>query len=252
MNRLMFAIMLTIVGGAGLIGASQNKALVVPEMHWSFDRLAGTHTVLSENGSKAVGTIVRSRKLKGPFKPVLQGGMSGKALLCGGSGQFGYFMEVKNPPRITGPFSVSLWIKPLRGQWSTRVLYHKPNWLSPTGFALHMNGEQMCLVTHRNADKKKQKRLVMDIGPQLGHWSHVTVSWNGRFWTIHLNGMMVADSRKTHFPAFIPNPHKTPLVVGGYTKHTNNTFCGLVDEVRIWDHALSQKEIEQTILDDLK
>ena len=80
--------------------------------YWAFDTIVGDATIPDRSGNGHEATIVRSRKLTGPFQPALAPGLRGKAMRCGGSGQYGYFCSIAQPPRLAGPFTVTAWIKP--------------------------------------------------------------------------------------------------------------------------------------------
>ena len=55
-----------------------------------------------------------------------------------------------------------------------------------------------------------------------------------------LNGREFTGSKN---PPFILPPPQVKLNVGGYNIHTNNIFEGTIRKVRIYDRALTLKEI---------
>ena len=221
-----------------------------PIAHWSFDRIEGERTIRDRTGNGHVRRIVRSERLKGPFAPVLKKGIRDQALLCGEGRQYGYYLSVATPPELFGPFTICSWVKPSGGQWLVRIVYQKQSWHSRHGVELRMSGNRLLLVSHPSGPKEPAFQLPMVMPIQPKYWSFVTICWDGRAWRLRMNGMLVAeDSRARH--AYEPPPSGTPLNLGGYTAHTNNTFTGLIDEVRIWPRALSAEEIEQVMLRDL-
>ena len=224
--------------------------LAPPVAHWSFDEIEDERTIRDQTGHGHHGTIVRSKRLEGPFRPTLRKGIRGQALRCGGSRQYGYYLTVPAPPKLAGPFTVCAWVRPAGGQWLVRIVYYKRSWHSHHGVELHMGGNRLLLVSYPDGPNGKAFKLPMKMPIQSKFWSFITIRWDGRDWRLYMNGMLVAEDRPAQYPYESP-PAGTPLNIGGYTLHTNNTFTGLIDEVRIWPRALSAKEIEQVMLDDL-
>lgn len=219
-----------------------------PAIYWSFDETDGT-AFIDQGPQRYVGHVVCSDGIHASPHAT---GFLGGALLCGGSKQHGCFMEVENIQPLKGPFTISAWVKSNHQQWCTRIFYYRPYWTSNTGFDLQMNGMTTFLSTCINGDQKSVLRLPMLIGPQTGYWSFVTIVWDGELWRVYLNGLSVATSHENELPAYSCPPDTTKLLIGGYNTQTNNTFCGLIDEVKIWLRSLTPKEIEQVMLEDLK
>ena len=72
-----------------------------PTAHWAFDSTGSVHAVRDLTGHGHDAVIVRSARLEGPVEPKLIRGMRGQALVCGGSGQYGYFANVAVPPTLS-------------------------------------------------------------------------------------------------------------------------------------------------------
>jgi len=221
-----------------------------PIAHWSFDRIEGERIIRDRTGNGHDGLIVRSKRLTGSFAPALNEGIHGQALHCGGSRQYGYYLSVTTPPELPGPFTICAWIKPSGGQWLVRIIYHKRAWHSRHGVELRMSGNRLLLVSHPHGPKKPAFTLPMKIPIQPMYWTFATICWDGLAWRLYMNAMLVAEDRPAQH-AYEPPPRGTPLIIGGYSPHTNNTFTGLIDEVRIWPRTLSAREIEQVMLQDL-
>ena len=243
---LAFAIQL----GTGAEDADALRA--APMAHWAFDTLTGGNAIPDRSGNGHRAEIVRSRSLTGPLRPSLDPGIRGKAMRCGGSRQYGYFCSVPNAPRPAGPFTVTLWVKPAGGQWITRILYYKPGWLRREGFELQLSSTSVAIVLCPQGATKETRHWVrtkLPVGIQ--HWSFLSVCWDGEAWQLFLNGRLMAEERSEE-NAFVAPAADVPLVLGGYSVHTNNTFVGLLDEVRVWPRALSAAELEQVMLDDTR
>lgn len=73
---------------------------------------------------------------------------------------------------------------------------------------------------------------------RLGRWSHLAMTWNGRTLRVHVNGSQVAAHALTG--AAIAS--SGPLRIGGNSIWPE-FFKGVIDEVRVYDRALSASEI---------
>jgi hypothetical protein len=223
-----------------------------PAARWQFNTIGPHSAIADTTGSGHDGIVVRSEGIEGPFAPRLEPGIEGQALRCGGSRQYGYFMDVPRSPISDGPFTVAAWVKPTTSQWITRILYFKPGWLRRSGFEVLMSGDRVQLVLcPEGARKETRKTVASSVAIQPGYWCFVALTWDGQTWRLYMNGLQVGTENDPGL-AYAPPPDDVPLKVGGYSVHTNNTFCGLVDDVQVWTHALGEDELRQALLEQLR
>lgn len=81
--------------------------------------------------------------------------------------------------------------------------------------------------------------------PETGKWLHVAFTNDGETATLYIDGESVADGA-------VPGALKSiddPLRIAQDCDRPNNVFAGMIDEVRLWNRALSQDDIN--ILKDL-
>ncbi len=83
-------------------------------------------------------------------------------------------------------------------------------------------------------------------------WHHVAATFDGTLWRLYVDGVLDATSPTIAFtPEFNSIQHAaigTALQTGGTVSgQTWGYFAGLMDEVRIWDHARSQVEIQASM-----
>ena len=81
--------------------------------------------------------------------------------------------------------------------------------------------------------------------PETGKWLHVAFTNDGETATLYIDGESVADGA-------VPGAQKSiddPLRIAQDCDRPNNVFAGMIDEVRLWNRALSQDDIN--ILKDL-
>ena len=81
------------------------------------------------------------------------------------------------------------------------------------------------------------------IAPYANEWIHVAVTWDDGAVVQYINGEEVSTGNIN----FIDTADDTPVTIGCVDSTNNETFVGSIDEVRIFNHALSVDEI-QTIM----
>ena len=100
-------------------------------------------------------------------------------------------------------------------------------WLNPDGYAceLYDGSQHICSVGE---------------DPAIGRWTHVVATWDGETMRLYQNG---AQRSSTPFKGTI-RTSGGPLLVGIHTLKNQAQFRGSIDELRIYNRALSDAEIE--------
>lgn len=75
----------------------------------------------------------------------------------------------------------------------------------------------------------------------LEQWVHIAVVWEKEEWTVYYDGVKQDKTGGGGAPAD-PNTGKTCYIGLGYTDHSMN---GIIDEVNIYDRALTEAEIQK-------
>ncbi|MDP6716860.1 MAG: hypothetical protein QF368_19835, partial [SAR202 cluster bacterium] len=75
---------------------------------------------------------------------------------------------------------------------------------------------------------------------QLNRWTHLAQTWDGETLRVYADGVLLGAGA-TLGVSYQPVPDDASLDIG---KHIETTFSGLIDEVRIYDRALSDEEIK--------
>ena len=214
--------------------------------HWRLDEGSGT-TVSDSSGNGNNGTIVNN--------PVWDtkwiAGVSGSALEFYGVGSAtgnGDYVEIKNSPSldITGPTSIALWIRPdaddpegkgtetapmakamsgMSPDWSYQVRY---GWGGP---------EPYMSFTFNTSP-----RAWAFVGSNLdrGEWCHISCTYDGTTLTAYLNGE-ATDST----PMGPITSSQCPVLIG--SDGWGCDWIGAIDDVRIYNHSLSEAEILGTM-----
>jgi len=77
------------------------------------------------------------------------------------------------------------------------------------------------------------------IKATLGTWYHLSASWNGSVVRVYVNGEYIKQYSLASYSNLT-----TPTRFGASADGTNYQFNGIIDEVRIYNRALSATEIK--------
>lgn len=91
-----------------------------------------------------------------------------------------------------------------------------------------------------------EPRVSSPAPPPLHRWTHVVATWDGARLRLYLNGELQAETERTGSP----NPNPYPVMIGNfeYPSCHGGNFGGLLDEVRIYDRALSAEQVRERYL----
>ncbi|HAY34363.1 MAG TPA: proprotein convertase P-domain-containing protein [Ignavibacteria bacterium] len=141
---------------------------------------------------------------------------------------------------ITGSFSVEAWINPSTLSGSSKGIVAKGGTLGSTmRYAVRLgNDGRINLIVNNTV------RLVSKVSTpiQINRWSHITVTFNSlnSFFRIIING----QSDTTSFiNGVLPDSNTDSLFIG--ISGSTTPFSGQMDEVRIWNKALSVPEASE-------
>lgn len=215
-----------------------------PIAHWKFDEVAGP-TAFDSAGTNH-GTLSATGAT---FVP---GGISGNAIsldrAANGLVNMGNVLSL-----TTGDHSIVAWVKTTPGDITTPlVVVAKHQNGSRNGYALMVNGNGGVLTALNKAMFYEggtgnnpiivAETPVSTTSVNDGNWHQIiTVVQAGGNKTIYVDGTPVEDSKPTQ--AFVPNT--AAFLIGGTQLGLTPTplFTGLIDDVQIYDRALSDSEI---------
>jgi hypothetical protein len=85
--------------------------------------------------------------------------------------------------------------------------------------------------------------LTYAVSPVLNRWYHIVALWDGSSTKrIYLDGVEVAQNAQ----ATAPTATNDPLYIGlDYLPGNSRNFPGYIDEVRVYNRALSASEVKQ-------
>ncbi|MHB1462966.1 MAG: LamG domain-containing protein [Armatimonadota bacterium] len=199
------------------IAHAQEPALVA---HWSFGEGSGS-VVKDVSGNGHDGSIKSAVWAKG---------IKGGALSFDGSSGSSVSIDSSRLPALKA-FTIEAWIHPtdlnspadkyIVSWWDHFLLrIDRPGFNSATTF-----------YTFTNADPGTPAK---GPAPQTNVWQHLVGTWDGSTAQLWVNGVKVAEM-----------PRSGPLGVTDKPFDIGSSFIGLIDEVKLYDRALSAKEIAE-------
>ncbi|HJN14495.1 MAG TPA: LamG domain-containing protein [Armatimonadota bacterium] len=143
---------------------------------------------------------------------------------------------------FTGPFTVMAWVKPTRRNAAFAIACMKgdksgdPPW---PGWRLRFFWARAMLQVG-TPDGLEPSVSSEEWSVPVGYWTHVAASWDGEQLRIFTNAV---ERAATEFSGEIA-PQPRPLIIGNYIGRKNAyAFDGLIDDVRIYDGALTEDEV---------
>ncbi|MBV6478409.1 MAG: hypothetical protein HGGPFJEG_01164 [Ignavibacteria bacterium] len=135
---------------------------------------------------------------------------------------------------ITGSFTLEAWVNPSTIS-GNKIVLQKRESANPVGYTLYISNGKVCIRTN------SVTRLVGNTTLPVNNWSHIAGRYNAstELFTIFVNG--VFDDTATITGA-APASNTDSLFIG---KGFNDPFEGQMDEIRIWNIALSAGDISQ-------
>lgn len=135
---------------------------------------------------------------------------------------------------ITGSFTLEAWVNPASVSGS-RIILQKREGGDPVGYTLLLVDGRVSLRTNSST------RLIGKTVLQTNTWTHISGTYNSLsgLFTVFINGMPDTSAVNAG-SAPLTNPDS--LFIG---KGFNNPFNGQMDDVRIWNRALSTDEVYQ-------
>ena len=192
---------------------------------WKFDEGSGT-TVYDSSGNNNQGTISGATWTDGKF---------GKALSFDGSDDY---VEVPDSASldISSAITLELWFNmraypPLNAGYDWYDLITKNDYTSTYGLMYSRNGLFRFYLNPLSA-------LDCSFTPSLNTWYHIVCTWDGSTAKVFINGQEQASGARSGNL----NVNNLPLRIGR-TGAPAYPFNGLIDEVRIYNRALSSAEV---------
>jgi hypothetical protein len=191
---------------------------------WGFNETSGT-TVGDASGTGNTGTISGATRVTG--------GRYGGALSFDGINDLVTVADA-NSLDLRTAVTLEAWIRPNNvNGWRTVVIKEQPG--------------QLVYALYASTDNRRPSGHVFTTGDialqgptalPINTWSHLTMTWDGLTMRMYVNGTQVSSSALTGTAVL----SGSPLRIGGTAVWTE-WFNGLIDEVRVYNRALTPAEI---------
>jgi hypothetical protein len=215
-----------VVGGSsgGDTGGSNSSGLVAA---FGFEESSGT-TVFDASGNGNNGTLSNAtRTTQGRF---------GRALSFNGSNSL-VSVGDSNSLDLTDGMTLAAWVYPTTQASDFKSIITKEMSGGLT-YALHAfsprNGPNMQLFIAGNSRWISGGQAI-----PTSAWTHLAATHDGARQDLYVNGVRVSGNSLSGNLGVTANP----LRIGGNTVNAGRYFAGVIDEVRIYNRALSQAEI---------
>lgn len=147
-----------------------------------------------------------------------------------------YVMVPDNPSlHITSSITIEAWVnKYANVQWASVLTKGDTDPLTDNNYTLHFASTGGMIFTGAT---QANSSLVFP----LNEWHHVAVTWDGSLIKFYIDSTL--DTAVTSFAGpLISNDHS--LIIGADFPGTDEYFPGRLDEVRVWNVARTQQQIQ--------
>ncbi len=137
----------------------------------------------------------------------------------------------------TGDLTIEAWIHPnvLSGVQEVVFFYDEVNGVQ---FRTHDNGS---FLYGESVNGNWNYVISPANSIEINKWTHIAITKQGDNCNLYVNGMQAG------YYQFDNNPSPDTLSIGGRSKYMDRFFEGMIDEVRIWNIARSQSEIQDNL-----
>ena len=209
--------------------ASSNKS---PIAYWKFDEGSGTTTNNSGNGGSTFNTIFAT----GSSAPTwTNDGKSGKALNFDGVSN--YALANSDPAYNLQEMTISAWVKPDSVDKTGPIVGNVFGWWYRYGIFIS-GGTYTALFRSTGGTWT----LSSSVSSSPNNWDYVAVSYKDGTAKIYVNGKLRNSGTFTYAPL---TQSSSTIMFGTHSISANDWFKGSLDEVKIYNYALTDEEIKQ-------
>jgi hypothetical protein len=221
---------------AGSVAFEDGLSITVPTAgliaEYTMDQVSGT--VLIDSAGFNDGEIFGAQQVTG---------LVGQALSFDGDARDRVRVGVPDVPIGDAPRSISAWIRPTSGVAQTGNIVAWGD-----GLTQNRRWATLVLMPANGSGDVEVIGEVNDVNSLLvvpeGTWTHIAATYDGSVTVIYVNSLEVAASPPPAGP-YDTDPGQ-PLMIGTNTENRDDEyFSGLIDELRIYDRALTPEEVSQ-------
>ena len=184
-------------------------------------------TVLDASGNGNTGTLEGATRVAA--------GKSGGALNFDGSGDL-VRVNSSNSLNLSSGMTLEAWVRPTTSQTNWRAIVHRES----VAYFLHASheGGDLRPAAGGSFGGKDAVAVLASSALTLNTWTHLASTYDGTTLRLYVNGTL-AGSRPVNGSI---ETSSDPLWIGG-NKQWGENFQGQIDDVRIYNRALSAAEI---------
>ncbi len=231
--------MLALVLGLALVPLSARADAIA---HWSFDEVSGT----------AVGDSVRPSSPGTVRNPLTADqNLNTSDSVFGGSSLFlsngSDYVGVPRLEMSRTSFTIAAWVNPAAIDNGDEIF---GDWSSPWQFRLWLNSNGSVSATLRKDGPAAHNGDLLMLGTAgglvgLDEWTHVAMTWDRGTKTgrLYIDGVQRASSTITAIDLNLKDGNHAEYQIGWKRDDGGGKFYGLMDELWVFDYALSADEI---------
>jgi hypothetical protein len=194
---------------------------------YAFNEGSGS-TAADASGTGNTGTIAGATWAAGKFDQALAFNGTSSWVTVAGSSSL----------NLTTGMTLEAWVRPTAAapDWTAAVIKERPGGLAYALYAADGAGKPPAgYINQDGADVHATGPAVLP----LNTWTHLAATYDGSTIRLYVNGSQVASTARTG----AITTSTSPLRIGGDSVW-GEYFTGLIDEVRVYNRALSQTEIQ--------
>lgn len=194
---------------------------------WAFDEATDSPVALDYSGHHLGGTLVKTTRVKG---------INGSALDCRGG-----CVLIPSNPRLSPSSAMTLecWVRTdLAGQDNKWMINRVYGGKTNTGYRLGLREGRPCFEIPQT--EWSHSLTVSNVLP-LGKWIHLAATYDGHMMRIYMDGRECGALPRTG-PV---NSNDFDLCIGSFAMSHSAYFTGSIDEVKLYNRALSADELAQ-------
>ncbi|WP_179019933.1 BspA family leucine-rich repeat surface protein [Winogradskyella forsetii] len=153
------------------------------------------------------------------------------------------YISFGNNYNLNSSFSIEAWIKPDNFSGTKTIFSKRDGTSTASGYDLSLIGN---LLNFRY----NNSTIIATETMNTNKWYHIAVTFNGSTYLLYVDGFKLTSANGS-----LPNSNTNNALIGAMDRTGNlpiNHFSGGIDEVRMWNIALSQDQIREMMNQEIK
>ncbi|PNW28052.1 PKD-like domain-containing protein [Formosa algae] len=148
-----------------------------------------------------------------------------------------------NAYNLNGPFSIEIWAKPNSSTGQQTLFSKRSASNAASGYDLTINNGNTIAFNWNNGNS------ISASGLSTSRWYHIAVTYNGSAYNLYIDGVL-----KTSQNGDGPQSNTSLALLGAVQSSLlpTNYFDGWLDELRIWNTALSAQQIQEMMNQEIQ